>query len=435
MKGLRSIQMFGIPAESLPDVLKDETRLNVLFAPLRSRTVNPKDWEYKISCWKNIIRTYCDTNDIYTITLSSLNNAFVRNGRPPSCLREVITEMAKEGDVQIMEVFLKNNPSNWSGWATEILIKRPLSWSYNKLRTTIFSETEKNYVHLEVINSKCEKLMSLVSSKNYKNKLINLQEVLTLLGKTSVDIDNVKLLLHNLTNQHLVDTVVLNQDQNKQLETVLIKFGDGAKVMPISEIDVGIYTLEKNEKLILKNIEELEEEIQTCVREAKMNLLKNHRQMAKSALRKKHELEKRVEKKANALHNIQILLEQIHETHTDAHVWESYKNALSAFNTTFKDTGLSEDAVEDTMIKLGDVLDIHNDIQTALARPVVGETDDLDLEEELTELLKDDEKKPPPDDTGITTDLEHQLEKLTLNLPNIPDASPNVSVQELSLNN
>lgn len=57
----------------------------------------------------------------------------------------------------------------------------------------------------------------------------------------------------------------------------------------------------------------------------------------------------------NALHNIQILLQQIHETHSDAHVWEAYKNALAAFDTSFKDTGISESAIEDTMIKLGDV--------------------------------------------------------------------------------
>lgn len=57
----------------------------------------------------------------------------------------------------------------------------------------------------------------------------------------------------------------------------------------------------------------------------------------------------------DALHNIQILLEKIHETHNDAHVWEAYKNALAAFDTSFKDTGISESAIEDTMIKLGDV--------------------------------------------------------------------------------
>lgn len=76
-------------------------------------------------------------------------------------------------------------------------------------------------------------------------------------------------------------------------------------------------------------------------------------------------MEKRVLKKMDALHNIQILLQQINETHNDAHVWEAYKSALAAFNTSFKDTGLSENAIEDTIIKLGDVslfffLFVHN---------------------------------------------------------------------------
>uniref|UniRef100_V5H4X7 Charged multivesicular body protein n=1 Tax=Anoplophora glabripennis TaxID=217634 RepID=V5H4X7_ANOGL len=428
--------MFSIPAEKLPDVLKDEKRINVIFAPLRNKTVNPKDWENKISSWKTIIKIYCDAHDVYSFTLSSLNNVFIRNGRPPSCLREVITEMAKDGEIQIMEVFLKKCSESWSGWATDILIKRPLSWSYNKLKNTLFTEIDHDcaYVHLNVVNSKCDTLLSRIPD-NFKNKLISLKDLLTILDKKSTDVDSIKLLLHNLTNQHKLNTVILN-DKNKKdvLETVLIKFANGEKVHPVSEIDIGIYTLEKNEKVISKNIENLEDEIQKCINEAKIHLSKNHRQMAKTALRKKHELEKRVEKKANALHNIQTLLEQIHETHTDAHVWEAYKNALSAFNTTFKDTGMTEDVIEDTMIRLGDVLEMHNDIQTALARPAV-ETDDTDLEEELAELIKDDANNPPPDDSGITSDLENQLQKLTLNLPDVPDKSPNVSIKELSTNN
>lgn len=58
----------------------------------------------------------------------------------------------------------------------------------------------------------------------------------------------------------------------------------------------------------------------------------------------------------DALNNIQLLLQQIHETHNDAHVWEAYKKALAAFNTSFKDTGISESAIEDTMIELSHVI-------------------------------------------------------------------------------
>lgn len=57
----------------------------------------------------------------------------------------------------------------------------------------------------------------------------------------------------------------------------------------------------------------------------------------------------------NTLHNIQRLLEQIQDTHNDAHVWEAYKKALGAFNTSFKDSGLSEKAIDETMVLLGDV--------------------------------------------------------------------------------
>lgn len=66
-------------------------------------------------------------------------------------------------------------------------------------------------------------------------------------------------------------------------------------------------------------------------------------------------MEKQLEKKANALHNVQNCLEQLKGTHTNAHVWEAYKNALHAFNTTYKETGISEEAVDDTMLKLGEV--------------------------------------------------------------------------------
>lgn len=282
--------MFNIPTEKLPDVLKDEKRINVIFAPLRNKTVNPKDWENKISSWKTVIKTYCDTNDVYSFTLSSLNNIFIRNGRPPSCLREVIVEMAKEGEVQIMEIFIKENSESWSGWATDILIKRPLSWSYNKLKNTLFAESDHDYayVHLDVINSKCDTLLTLVPD-NCKNKLICLEDLLTILGKKSSDIDNIKLLLHNMKNQCKLDTVTLDSKNKKDvLQTVLIKFADGEKVNPVSEIDIGIYTLEKNENIISKNIENLEDQIQKCIKEAKMHLSKNHRQMVNSLNGKKY---------------------------------------------------------------------------------------------------------------------------------------------------
>lgn len=80
-------------------------------------------------------------------------------------------------------------------------------------------------------------------------------------------------------------------------------------------------------------------------------------------------------------------------------------------------------------------MDDHNDIQEALARPTRDDINDSDLEEELAELLNSDSTAappPPPNDGGInTSDLEKELEKVSLNLPEIPDSSPDVSTQEV----
>lgn len=279
--------MFEIPENRLPMCLKDEQRINVLFAPLRNRSVNSKDWDSKISSWKIIIQAYCESNNIYSFTLSSLSNVFIRNGRPPSCLEEVINDMSRNGEIQIIDVFFRKNSDSWSGWATDILIKRPISWSFNKIKNAVFTvpTVDKTFVHLDVVKSKCEELMNSIPDE-YKNKLISLKELLILLKQDSKQISNVKLLLHHLTNERQLDVTKVNSNKNNdELSTVLIKFGEGHKVTPINEIDIGIYTLEQNEKVLSKNIEVLEDEIQACVKEAKSHLAKNHRQLVSTYMR------------------------------------------------------------------------------------------------------------------------------------------------------
>lgn len=72
-------------------------------------------------------------------------------------------------------------------------------------------------------------------------------------------------------------------------------------------------------------------------------------------MRKKHELENCLDKRTNALFNIQTLLSKVHNAHTDAEVLESYKTALSSLQDTFKKSGLSEESVSKTMLELGEV--------------------------------------------------------------------------------
>lgn len=277
--------MFQIPERKLPECLKDEQRINVLFAPLRNRSVNPKDWDSKLSSWKSIIKAYCEVNDIYTFSLSQLNDVFVRNGRPPSCLNEVVNDMLKNGEIQLLDVYLRRSSSTWSGWAMDILVKRPLSWSFNKVKDTIFTRTniDPTFTHLEVVQTKCSNLLDVIPEK-FKNKLISLRDLLSILKKDSSEMSKIKLLLHQLQNNKKIDITKLDNIKKEELDILLIKFGDGNKVLPVSDIDIGTYTLEQNEKNLSKNIEILEDEIQICVNEAKINLSKNHRQLVSFCL-------------------------------------------------------------------------------------------------------------------------------------------------------
>lgn len=77
-------------------------------------------------------------------------------------------------------------------------------------------------------------------------------------------------------------------------------------------------------------------------------------------------------------------------------------------------------------------MDEHNDIQQALARPPLDDFNDEDLENELAELLNDFKNIPPPDDSGISaSDLEKDMANMSLNLPEVPDSSPDVSKNEV----
>ncbi|CAH0559118.1 unnamed protein product [Brassicogethes aeneus] len=411
--------MFEIPEQKLPDFAKDEQKITVLFAPLRNRTVNPKDWEHKINSWKTLISIYCACNEIYSFCLSSLNKVFLRNGRPPLCLKEVLDQMLREGSIQQIDRFLVKNSTTWSGWATDMLLKKPLAWSFGKLKNTIYVTTDDcTYVDLELIKTKSNDLMNKIP-KDHLNKVISLPELLKFINENSNYTQKLKLLLHYLEKDGKVCLEVSSSNDCDYK----IKFGDGISVKPIDEVDIGIHSLEKNETTLLENIEKLEDEMEKLRGQAKLQLSKGHRQTAKTCLRKKHEIEKKIQKKSDALHNIQIMLEKIKDTHTDAHVWESYKLALNSFNTTFKDSNLSEDAIEDTMIKLGEVLDIHEDIQTALSHPVKDtSTSESDLEQELADLIsqedsltEDSEEQPAPDD------FEARLKNLSINLPDVPE--------------
>lgn len=422
----------ALPKDKLPDDWKDESRMNVLFAPFRNRSVNPHDWDFKYAFWKKLITDTCVYNKVYTVTLDELQKLFNINGRSPACLNVVYEEMYKRGELKQLEQFLQKPAQTWRSWITETIVKKPFIWSYNKIRDTVKSPSLGVLVNLPAIVLEGEALQSIIPD-DFKKRIVNLKEVLDVMDVDVAKANQVKLILHHLMCMGAVDIHDIKVgDSQPSPSNILIKFKNIENKDLITEVEVSIHILEQTEQNLSSVVEQLEKEVLGFIEEAKLYLTKGQRQMAKSCLRKKHEVNKRLTQKASALHNVQVLLLKLRDSSMDAQVLETYQLALSTLKNNFKDAGLSEDSVGDVVSELGSLLDMHNDIQSTLAQPLLNDGDD-DLEDELAALITTN--SPPTDPSSPskpiidadTLELEARLEKLKL--PDVP--SGNVSKRKI----
>ncbi|KAB0789987.1 hypothetical protein PPYR_15733 [Photinus pyralis] len=413
-----------LPKDKLPDVWENDSRMNVLFAPFRNRAVNPHDWDSKFAFWKKLIIDTCIYNKIYTFTLEELQKLFNINGRSPACLNVIIEEMYARGELQQLEHFLQKPCKTWGSWMAETFVKKPFVWSYNKVRR-VRSSSLGLLVNVPAIVSEGTTLQSVIPD-DFKKRVFTLKELMDVMNLETIKESQVKLVLHHLMCIGAIDLHEIKGSDNHSVPiNVLVKFKNRESEDIITEVDVNIHILEQLEKSITLLVEKLEKEVMGFVEEAKVYLAKGHRQMAKSCLRKKHEVDKRLSQKANSLHNVQLLLLKLRDSSTDAKVFESYRLALATLQKNFKDTGLSEDSVGDVVSELGSVLDMHEDIQNTLSRPLSNDDDD-DLEDELALLVS---SNTPPNDPSSpskpivdadTLELEKRLENLKL--PDVPSS-------------
>lgn len=260
--------------EKLPDIWNENVRLDVLYAPLRNESVNPADWQSKFQFWNNVINIYCDNFRLYTFTLADLIVAFKNNGRSPCCLDKVVNVMHKNSELCDIDQFNKKGAETWSGWATDLLIKRPLTWSFNKLQTTLLKkEKQYVYVHLQTVQNHADRLyMTALNGEKYK--IFEFHELLVI---GNVNNNGLNILLHSLCMRNKASVMEVNCD-NASNQKFIVKLGNIEKVGKISEVEMNIYILQETEKTLSKNMHGLEEKISKLTNEAKEHLKKGYRE-------------------------------------------------------------------------------------------------------------------------------------------------------------
>ena len=76
-----------------PDCWNDDTRMTVLFAPFRDKSLNTSSWNQKLTFWSNLIVSDCSKCNKLIIDSKYLTHRFTRKGKIPACIEQVIQEM------------------------------------------------------------------------------------------------------------------------------------------------------------------------------------------------------------------------------------------------------------------------------------------------------------------------------------------------------
>ena len=252
---------------------------------------------------------------------------------------------------------MKESSSTWSGWTVDTFVKRPITWSFSKLKSYVYEpiiEPEAKYVHLATVKELANLILSTLDDKK-ENVLLSLPELtktcIEKSGNDRITEANIKLALIWLRHEK---KAAFRNGQGNDKDISLVKISPKG-AMEVTEVDEGIHKLHLQESMLIKNIEQLETERNEVISKAKSSLASGLKQVAKSFLRKKHDLDKCIERRSAALQNVQRLLSRIQEARYDTDTLAAYKAGCNALKK-FEDVGLNEANVTDTMDDMAEVM-------------------------------------------------------------------------------
>lgn len=383
-----------LPPEKMPKCWNEEERINALFSPFRSKSANPQDWTSKYKFWQNLIYEWLKYTARCSFSTTDLNGAFKRKGCTPLCLVTVVEEHFRNNEIIPETEFLKEPCDSWMAWSIDIFVKRPLVWSFSKVKSYVVNNEinkDTRYIHLQIIKELGETVFSILENKK-ENILVPFSDIVKSckyeINKNITDNTIMLVLIWLRRERRIVFTN--NVRENELLIKITVHASDN-----VTEIDEGLYKLVKQESELVKEIQSMEEEKINILNQTKSYLTKGLRQVAKTHLRKKKELENTIDKRSQTLENIRTLISNIQDTHTNTAVLLAYKTGSDVLKK-LNESGLSEDNVKDVMDDLSEALEEQKEVQLMLSETLKNDDSNTDLEQELEELMKLEENVFPP---------------------------------------
>ncbi|KAJ8400952.1 hypothetical protein AAFF_G00389090 [Aldrovandia affinis] len=438
------------PAEFPPDWADDE-RMSFLFSAFKeNREVNTTDWDSKMDFWTPLVVSACKRRGAVCVSLKELHEMFRRKGSAPLGLGTVLQGMARCGKVQKESEFAANVDSGWLSWGVGLLLVRPLKWTLSTLLGSSRVPLEESFVVIELVKEKATELMDAYRCSPMADRaLLSFQELRVLCSHVCQDESTLCLALLQLQREKQL-TVSLHEGEK------IVKFSqpNQGRVSPVSDVDLGIYQLQRSEKLLGERVEELGQEAERCREEAKTLLREGKKSQALRCLRGRKRVEKRADRLYAQMETVKGILDRIAHSQTDRLVMQAYQAGMAALRLSLKD--VTVERAESLVDQIQELCDSQDEVNQTLAgakhltppvsRPcprysqslqhIVGDAEDL--EEELKSLLEESAPDGRPTLPDVPSgSLPRRRDPLALgdsflsSLPSVPHSPFGITDEEL----
>lgn len=416
-----------------PPDWEDDERMAFLFSAFKeNRDVDCTDWDGKIDFWSPLIMDQCRRRGSVCVNLQELNESFRRKGSVPLGLSTVLQSMIRSGKVQKESDFAANVDSGWLSWGVGLLLVRPLKWTLSALLGSGRVPLEESFVVIDLVKEKAVALLAAYrASPLATHSLVSFQELRALSSHICPDESLLCLALLQLQREKHV-TVSLHEGEK------LVKFSQAgqSRVPPVSEVDLGIYQLQRSEKLLEERVETLGQEAEKCKQQAKSLLKEGKKSQALRCLRGSKRVEKKADRLFAQLETVKGILDRIANSQTDRLVMQAYQAGVAALRISLK--GVTVERAENLVDQIQELCDTQDEVNQTLASGALDSGEDSEeLEEELKSLL---EKTIPDNDVlpGVPTNPISPPRKMGIldadfvqSLPSVPDSSLGITDEEL----
>ncbi|ALC43823.1 CG5498 [Drosophila busckii] len=379
---------------NFPPIWEDKAKMKVLLSTFHPRHFDCDQYDSKMMFWIDLIKQYCYYAGKANISVRELQLQFMRGEQMPACLDMVVSHMDQQKQIRLRSDYEYDPLNSWSGWFVNSFVRRPLSRSWLKLKHSIIAENVEaqsmvEWIHLEVMQGICDEMEKKVLFKN-RGKLLHFEAFKALCEASSMHVHPEFLPLCLLTLQTRRQVVLDFKIERKTRCIHLIKIpASEQESLVITESDHAVHNLQVTQGNLLKQLEELEDEIKLNDDKARQYVKENKRQLAKTYLRKRNLLEKSHERRSLALNNIETLLTNVDEAKNTGVVLDAYKIGSKTLQKVLNESGLKYDNVDEVLADVRETLEQHREVQDVLSTSStdVAGCDEDALEKELRDLI------------------------------------------------